>query len=574
MPFEQVPLSAPFNNNRVMARLLTPWVATVLMFSGVIPAVVNVYLLHDVQEKPGVVWFVTTMVLGGTWALTFATFTLIRSPELTLALANVFWAVVPATAVTMFLFVYEYVSSKRPPNLLVVGLFVPVVVLFVLSWWNPRNLVFTPDYYVDAAGVLQFPQFGGPVKFLVVKVYGYLLVTLSSGMLLGEAIRTTGPRRRQVVSILLLFSILALSTLVKVANLVPIYFDPTSVVFSLSGLAFAISTQRSGFLKLAAVAREQAIEQVEDAILIASPSGVVIDANRKAKALFGGDVKLESVTSVLGDQYEGVTDDPQTISLPSDGGVRYYSVKESPVADARGTQGRVIVLTDVTPITNRQQDLELFRQVTSRIFRHNFRNRLNVVAGYAELLQSTDEDSQEYARRIRSTARELIATTRKTKDVGEIFTEGQVEPLSLEGVAKRAVAGIESRETAPSITIDVPAVQVTAHPKLDLAIRELVENAIVHNDRTEEPKVAIYASVDEEWVTLFVEDDGSGIPEFELQVLDAEEETDLSHGSGIGLWLVYWIVKRSNGELVSRTTDEGSRIGVRLRRAATDESGT
>lgn len=545
------------------------------MFSGGIPAVANVYLLYDEQKKPGVVWFLTTMVLGGVWALTFATFTLVRSPELTLALANVFWAIVPATSVSMFLFVYEYVSSKRPANLLVAALFFPVVVLFVLSWWNPQNLVFTPDYYVDATGVLRFPRFGGPVKFLVVKVYGYLLVTLSTGMLLGEAIRTTGRRRRQVFSILLLFSILAFSTLVKVAELVPIYFDPTSVVFSLSGLAFAVSTHRSGFLKLTTVAREQAFEQVEDAILVASPSGVVVDANRKAIELFGEGVQFETVSTVLGPQYDpSATAEPQTLSLSHGDGIRYYSLKHSPVTDYRGTQGDVLVLTDVTPITNRQQDLELFQQVTSRIFRHNFRNRLNVVSGYAEMLQMDGGDTGEYAARIRSTADELIATTRKTQDIGQIFTGTRAEALSLEHVTRRAMDGLEVGEAASSITADVPSVRVVAHPKLDLAIRELVENAIVHNDRTDRPSVDIYASTEEEWVTLFVEDNGPGIPPFELQVLDAEEETDLSHGSGIGLWLVYWIVKRSNGELVSRTTPEGSRIGVRLRLVADDDSGT
>ena len=553
-----------------MPPLLTRWVAVALMFSGVVPAVVNVYLLDGEREKPGVVWFLTTMVFGGLWALTFATFTLVRSPELTLALANVFWAIVPATSASMFLFVYEYVSSKRPPNLLVIALFLPVVALFVLSWWNPHGLVFTAEYYVDSAGVLHFPRFGGPVKLLVVKVYGYLLVTLSPGMLLGEAIRATGTRRRQVFSIMLLFSILALSTLVKVAELVPVYFDPTSVVFSLSGLAFAVSTQRSGLLKLAAVARGQAFEQVEDAILVASPSGVVVDANRKAVALFGRDVKFESVPAVLGPQYDATaTAEPQTISFPQEDGIRYYSVKHSPVTDYRGTQGEVIVLTDVTPITNRQQDLELFRQVTSRVFRHNFRNRLNVIAGYAELLE---DENVEYATPIRSTAEELITITRKTKDVGQIFTEGKAEPLSLEQVVERAITGVEVGAGAASIAVDVPSVTAIAHPKLDLAVRELVENAIVHNDRVDDPTVEISASVGEEWVTLYVADNGPGIPEFELQVLDEEEETDLSHGSGIGLWLVYWIVKRSNGELVAETTAEGSRIGVRLRLVANEAS--
>jgi signal transduction histidine kinase len=556
-----------------MAPWLPPTVAAALTYLGVGPAVIIVLLLFDDRHKPGVLWFVVTMVLGGVWALLVGTFTLLQSPELTLALANVFWAVIPTTSVAMFLFVYEYVGTTPPRRPLVAGLFLPVAVLFVLSWWNPQNLIYTPEYYVDAAGILHYPRFGGPVKVLVVKVYGYLLVSLATGMLLGEAVQTTGARRRQVAYLMLVFTMLALSTLVKVVGLVPGYFYPTPMVFSLSGLAFAVSTQQNGFLKTATIARQQAFEQVEDAILIASPDGEVLDANRKATDLLGSDVVSKELSSVLRAHRESEADvDSDIVSITRDGEIRYYSVKESPVTHYRGTQGRVVVLTDVTPITNRQQDLELFKQVTSRIFRHNFRNRLNVIAGYAEMLQ-TDDDAGEHATRIRSTADELIATTRKTKDVGQIFTDGQTEPLSLDHVAKRAIAGIEVGEATSSITVDVPSIDVVAHPKLDLAIRELVENAIVHNDRADRPTVDISAVVEAEWVTLFVEDNGPGIPQFELQVLDAEEETDLSHGSGIGLWLVYWIVKRSNGELVSQTTPEGSRIGVRLRLVTEDDSG-
>lgn len=557
----------------MMAPWLPPTVAAALTYLGVGPAVIIVLLLFDDRHKPGVLWFVVTMVLGGVWALLVGTFTLLQSPEATLALANVFWAVIPTTSVAMFLFVYEYVGTTPPRRPLVAGLFLPVAVLFVLSWWNPQNLIYTPEYYVDAAGILHYPRFGGPVKVLVVKVYGYLLVSLSTGMLLGEAVQTTGARRRQVAYLMLVFTMLALSTLVKVVGLVPGYFYPTPMVFSLSGLAFAVSTQQNGFLKTATIARQQAFEQVEDAILIASPDGEVLDANRKATDLLGSGVVSKELSSVLRAHRESEADaDSDIVSITRDGEVRYYSVKESPVTHYRGTQGRVVVLTDVTPITNRQQDLELFKQVTSRIFRHNFRNRLNVIAGYAEMLQ-TDDDVGEHATRIRSTADELIATTRKTKDVGQIFTDGQAEPLSLDHVAKRAIAGIEVGEATSSITVDVPSIEVVAHPKLDLAIRELVENAIVHNDRADRPTVDISAVVEAEWVTLFVEDNGPGIPQFELQVLDAEEETDLSHGSGIGLWLVYWIVKRSNGELVSQTTPEGSRIGVRLRLVTEDDSG-
>jgi len=50
-------------------------------------------------------------------------------------------------------------------------------------------------------------------------------------------------------------------------------------------------------------------------------------------------------------------------------------------------------------------------------------------------------------------------------------------------------------------------------------------------------------------VRLAVADNGPGIPDHEYEVLTKGEETALEHGSGLGLWLVFWVVEKSGGEL-------------------------
>jgi len=49
----------------------------------------------------------------------------------------------------------------------------------------------------------------------------------------------------------------------------------------------------------------------------------------------------------------------------------------------------------------------------------------------------------------------------------------------------------------------------------------------------------------------------------ERQVLEAGRETPLEHGSGLGLWLVNWIVTGLGGE-VTTTVDGGTTVTVRL----------
>jgi signal transduction histidine kinase len=68
-----------------------------------------------------------------------------------------------------------------------------------------------------------------------------------------------------------------------------------------------------------------------------------------------------------------------------------------------------------------------------------------------------------------------------------------------------------------------------------------------------------------------VADDGPGIPDHERAVLTDGEETALEHGSGLGLWLVHWVVERSGGRLSFAENDpRGSVVRMDLRPASED----
>jgi len=67
------------------------------------------------------------------------------------------------------------------------------------------------------------------------------------------------------------------------------------------------------------------------------------------------------------------------------------------------------------------------------------------------------------------------------------------------------------------------------------------------------------------WVTVSVADNGPGVPDGQYAVLERGEETTLAHANGLGLWIVYWIVRRAGGELsVSDGDDTGTTVTMRL----------
>jgi signal transduction histidine kinase len=98
---------------------------------------------------------------------------------------------------------------------------------------------------------------------------------------------------------------------------------------------------------------------------------------------------------------------------------------------------------------------------------------------------------------------------------------------------------------------------------LELLVGESVDNAIRHADG--EPTVEVRARRVGDGVEITIADDGPGIPEHELAPIRSGSESQLQHGSGIGLWLLRWGARALGGTVAFEDRDSGGtvvRIGV------------
>lgn len=232
-----------------------------------------------------------------------------------------------------------------------------------------------------------------------------------------------------------------------------------------------------------------------------------------------------------------------------DGTIRWLDSRARLITDEDGEPSKMQGLnTDITESQERIQAL----QVLDRVLRHNLRNDMNVIEGHAEIIQETgSEAAAEHARKIQRVAEELRETAEKQRTIGALLTTDQrTERIDLvdtiETVASRA------RDTYPEarITLELPATaEMTAVDTIDAAIREIIENAIVHSDR-ERPTVAVALEQDEAVLTLEIADNGPGISPEERNIVTGEQEiTPLQHASGLGLWLISWVIERSGGSI-------------------------
>ena len=233
-----------------------------------------------------------------------------------------------------------------------------------------------------------------------------------------------------------------------------------------------------------------------------------------------------------------------------------------------------LALQDITERKERQQQLA----VLNRVLRHNLRNAMNVIKGNTQLLgEAVDERHQSQIDAIEQRVENLEQLSNKAGTMRSLFDQGREVTSAVEMRDLLAELRDAFESSYPGATLSVEAfdpVAVQADVRLKMALHEILDNAVVHNDSAE-PAVSVTVTPagskpSDRWVDVTITDNGPGVPEDEWQAIETGEETPLQHGTGLGLWLVYWTVSLLGGDIELSTVESGSQIVLTLPRATTD----
>jgi PAS domain S-box-containing protein len=252
--------------------------------------------------------------------------------------------------------------------------------------------------------------------------------------------------------------------------------------------------------------------------------------------------------------------------------VRVTPVYASDVAPADRTPADITGVQGAARDATGRRRRERMIQVLNRVLRHNLRNDMTVVSGFAGVLRDrlTGEEA-DFAARILETADRLAALGETaTRLEATIEEPPAVEATDVVPVVERVATRIDETYPAASVALSVPGTAVAeSAPRLETAVDELATNAAKHaGDR---PSIGLSIRVRDSTVTIRVDDDGPGLPDQERAVIEAGEETSLVHGSGLGLWLVHWIVESLDGQLRVHETGATTGIEIRLPRAGSGD---
>ncbi|MFW5938199.1 MAG: PAS domain S-box protein, partial [Halanaeroarchaeum sp.] len=316
------------------------------------------------------------------------------------------------------------------------------------------------------------------------------------------------------------------------------------------------------------------VEQSHDAVLTIRDTTVEF-ANRRATEMWGYDREELVAMSVWdlvhpddrdrirrrGDDLrhglrENMTFDTRIVR--SDGDVRYceFSVTRIEYRDdlvAMATARDVTERRAYERRLERQNDrLEEFASVVS----HDLRNPLNVASGRMALANETGdvshlEDATEALERMDAVIADVLTWARQGKTVDA------PEDVDVYAVAKRAWETVDTRAASISSPDDEELVVAADERRLRRLFENLFRNSVEHGGDDVTVTVGPLEN------GFFVEDDGVGIPESDLDDVFARGFTNAESGTGFGLAIVRDIVDAHDWSIEAVETASGARFEIR-----------
>ncbi len=227
------------------------------------------------------------------------------------------------------------------------------------------------------------------------------------------------------------------------------------------------------------------------------------------------------------------------------------------MSDGRGPEER---------LKRQRDDLRLLNQV----MRHDIRNDLQLVGAYAELLDDhVDDEGEDYLEVIKENTESAVALTTTVRELTQVLLRDGVEPqpIAIDQVLSQQVEEVRSTYPEAVFTVEgaFPGRRVLADEMVNSVFRNLLRNAVQHNDKTP-PTVEVSAVVNADAVEVRIADNGPGIPADQRDEIFGKGEKGLdSPGAGIGLYLVRSLVELYGGSVgVEGAEPTGAVFVVRL----------
>lgn len=557
--------------------------AGVLAWSASVPGAMKLILLVSVamglsasilawreRPQPGAVPLVFLLVGQSWWAISILFRLDAVDPGAELAWLHLSWLGTVVIPVAWLFFCLEYAGHHQyvRPRYIALASVIPVLTaVFSLTNGYHQLLYVNASTVVDGAVLVKSPG----VWYWVIAGYTYLLGLLGAIPLVQFISSDVDLFRGQ--SLALLGGLLVPWTtnfLYLTGTLPTAGVDPTPAAFALSGVAYLGAITRFDLFETTPAPIKQArfthFDQMQAGAIVIDSRDHVVELNSKAEKLLS-----RPFEAVLGNRIEDVVPtaaavlhEParsgQTIFHPP-ASTGAYDISVTDLTDSRGRRtGRMITLHEISDYIRQQQRLE----VLNRVFRHNVRTNTQVVIGKAGYLAT--HNSERAARTVQENAFEIERISEKVRTVLDIFAQSRERTrfVRLERVLSDCLERLGERYPDTTIEADLSAQAGDVSTVMEDVFDNVLENAAQHNT-SEDPRIWVDVTVQDETVEIVVADNGPGIDDEELSLLDDGTETALKHGTGFGLAIIIWGTAIAGGDIIfEENAPTGLRVTIEL----------
>ena len=202
-------------------------------------------------------------------------------------------------------------------------------------------------------------------------------------------------------------------------------------------------------------------------------------------------------------------------------------------------------------LTERNDRLDEFASIVS----HDLRNPLTVAMGHLEMVRTTcDSDHIDKVDRAHERMEALIADLLEVARTGESVRE--MEEIDLATSIQTCWQTVETEEAR--IEIDVERTVFADRSRFKQLLENLIRNAVEHGGRS------VRITVGELDDGFFLEDDGPGIPEDEVDDVFEVGYSTTEGGTGFGLSIVSSVIDAHGWDVrLTDGTDGGARFEIR-----------